>query len=108
MIQKRDVVTCIVLSIITCGIYGIFWLINLVNEINAVCDTPNDTSGGMVFLLSILTCGIYNIYWAYKAGEKLDAKTNTTDKKIIYLALYLFGFGIVADALMQDTLNKIV
>ena len=62
MIQERNIVTCIILSIITCGIYGIYWEICLVNDLNVAADTPNDTSGGMVFLLSIITCGIYMLY----------------------------------------------
>ena len=73
MIQERNIVTCIILSIITCGIYGIYWEICLVNDLNVAADTPNDTSGGMVFLLSIITCGIYMLYWMYKAGEKVQA-----------------------------------
>ena len=31
-IKKRNIVTCILLSIITCGIYGIYWLIVMTSE----------------------------------------------------------------------------
>ena len=107
MIQRRDIVVSIILSFITCGLYGIYWLVCLTNDVNTVCDTPNDTSGVMVVILNIFTCGLYGFYWVYKMGEKLDARTNTSDKKLIYLVLYLFGFAIIADALIQDTLNKL-
>ena len=29
MIQQRNIAVCIILSIVTCGIYGIYWLICL-------------------------------------------------------------------------------
>ena len=38
MIQERNIVTCIILSIITCGIYGIYWEICLVNDLNVAAD----------------------------------------------------------------------
>lgn len=112
MIQERNIVTCIILSIITCGIYGIYWEICLVNDLNVAADTPNDTSGGMVFLLSIITCGIYMLYWIYKAGEKVQAAQakrglpSDSNSGILYLVLSLVGFSIVSYCLIQNELNK--
>ncbi len=112
MIQERNIVTCIILSIVTCGIYGIYWEICIVNDLNIAADTPNDTSGGMVFLLTLITCGIYGIYWMYKAGGKVQeaqAKRglpSDSNSSILYLILTLFGLGIVAYCLIQNELNK--
>lgn len=112
MIQERNIVTCIILSIITCGIYGIYWLICLVNDLNVAADTPNDTSGGMVFLLGLITCGIYTLYWMYKAGEKVQAAQtkrglpSDSNSGILYLILSLVGFSIVSYCLIQNELNK--
>ena len=72
MIRNRSIVSCILLSIITCGIYGWYWLACLANDVNTASGRTNETSGGMVVLLSIITCNIYHIYWMYKAGEKID------------------------------------
>lgn len=111
-IQKRDIGLAVVLSIITCGIYGLYWLYCLAEDINAVSG-ENETSGGMVVVLSIITCSIYTIYWAYKSGEKLNAakaqKGIQADSNlpVIYLILCLFGLGIITYALMQSDLNKI-
>ena len=70
---KRNIALCIVLSIVTCGIYGIYWMIVLANETNVASGHAQDgTSGGIVFLLTLVTCGIYGIYWAYKQGEKIN------------------------------------
>lgn len=110
-IQERNIAMCIILSIVTCGIYGIYWLICIVNDSNTAANTEG-TSGGMVFLLSLVTCSIYLLYWTYKQGEKLDtAKQNhglpASNSGVVYLLLSIFGLGIVAYALMQSELNKI-
>lgn len=71
--KQRSVGIAILLSIITCGIYGIYWLIMLNDETNYVSGHQQDgTSGGVVFLLTLVTCGIYGYYWCYKQGEKLN------------------------------------
>lgn len=111
MIERRNIALCIILSIVTCGIYGIVWFVWLNDDTNKVAEEPNPTSGGIAFLLTLVTCGIYGLYWAYKQGEKLDAAAAKRgmpngSKSIIYLLLSLFGLGIIAYALMQDELNK--
>ena len=108
-IAKRDIAISIILSIVTCGIYGIYWMIKLNDEINELAGDSGATSGGMVFVLTIVTCGIYSWFWLYKMGEKCDVikKTNSSSA-IIYLVLGLFGLGIVSYCLMQDTINKAV
>ncbi len=108
MKQPRSVGLCIVLSIVTCGIYGIYWLYCIHEDVMAVCGRPMSVSGGMVILLTIVTCGIYGIYWAFKMGQFLDAaKGNANGNSgVLYLVLSLFGFSIIAWALMQSELNR--
>lgn len=114
MTQERNIAMCIILSLVTCGIYGIYWFVCLTDDANTVAISSDDVtaSGGMAFLLVIVTCGIYYYYWAYKMGEKLDnAKAqrgmNSSSGSILYLILCIFGLGIVAYALMQNDLNQI-
>ena len=108
-IQRRSIVTAIILSLVTCGIYSIYWFISLTNEMNKASGRTSDTSGGLAFVLSLVTCGIYEYYWAYKIGEKRDIVANEKSSSgIIYLVLSLFGFGIVAYCLAQDALNKAI
>lgn len=53
--KQRSVGIAILLTIITCGIYGIYWLIMLNDETNYVSGHQQDgTSGGVVFLLTHL------------------------------------------------------
>ena len=99
MIQKRNIAVCILLSLVTCGIYGLYWLACLANDTNTASGRSNDTSGGMV------------IYWMYKAGEKIDAARQmrglpSQNNGLVYLLLTLFGFSIIAWALLQNELNN--
>ena len=108
-IAKRSVLTAIILSLVTCGIYGIYWFICLTNDMNKASGRVGDTNGGTAFLLSLVTCGIYTYVWAYKMGEKRDALNNeNASSNILYLLLTLFGFGIVVYALAQDAINKVI
>ena len=109
---KRSVGVSILLTIITCGIYGIYWFITLTNEANTASGHAQDgTSGGVAFLLTLVTCGIYGYYWAYKMGEKVaEAKAirnmPADNPNVLYLILSIFGLQIVVYALAQSELNK--
>ena len=112
MIQKRDVAVAIILSIVTCGLYGIYWFIVMTDDVKVVSDDNAMPSGGISLLLTIVTCGIYGIYWAYKMGElmKIAQEKNglpAKDNAVLYLILELFGFGIIVSALVQSDLNVI-
>ena len=112
IVEKRDLVTCIILSFVTCGIYGIIWLVNLVNDINKVCqDDKSSQTGGTVVLLTIITCGIYGIIYFYQAGSRLANAgkkygIQIDDNSTIYLLLSIFGLSIVTYCLIQTDLNK--
>lgn len=110
--KERDIAVAIILSIITCGIYAIYWFIALTDDARRYSEDTNMLSGGVSFLLTLITCGIYGIYWAYRMGqiilvaqEKNGVKAQ--DNAILYLILQLFGLGIVNYALMQNDLNEI-
>lgn len=108
-IAPRSIPLCILFTLITCGIYGIYWMIKINDEINLLAGEPNATSGGMVFLFSIITCGIYSFYWLYKMGERSDRiKRINGNSGLLYLLLAIFGLSIISYCLIQDTINKAV
>ena len=78
MSQNRSIAKCIVLSIITCGIYGMYWFVVATDDVGRVTNRPG-TSGGVSLVLSIVTCGIYGLYWAWTMGDKLDAARDVVD-----------------------------
>ena len=106
--NERSIGIAILLSIVTCGIYGIYWFITLTNEVNQRYGDPNATSGGVAFLLTLITFGIYGFFWAYKLGEKVDAIKGTPggSSNVLFLVFEIFGLNIVTLALAQDAMNK--
>lgn len=110
-VPNRSIALAIVLSIITCGIYGIYWFIVMTDESNKVSNDNNTASGVLAFIFTIITCGIYGFYWYYKMGQKLYQAGKLYNKEIpdngvLYLVLGLFGLGIISYALIQSDLNK--
>lgn len=107
---SRNIAVCIILSIVTCGIYSLYWIYCLNEDLNSLSGNENATNGGMVILFSIITCGIYALYWSYKMGERVDSIKNQpgSSTPVLYLVLAIFGLEIVNLCLMQDTINKAV
>ena len=95
---ERNLVTCIILSLVTCGIYGLYWFYCLTEDSNKLSNEPNPTSGGMAILLSIVTCGIYELYWMYKRGELIDQfnashRGQQTSNAVLYLVLSVCAYA---------------
>lgn len=113
MVPSRSIALYIVLTIVTCGIFGLYWLVCIVNDLNTAAGTPDDTNGVVVLLLDIITCGIYGLFWAYKAGDKVAVIKQrrgvpvSGNEGILYLVLQLFGLGIINYCLLQNELNQV-
>ena len=112
MIQKRNIVTFILLSLVTCGIYGIVWFINMTDDVAYLSEDP-EMSGGKAFLFTLITCGIYSFFWAYKMGKNVyraQLKRNITasDNSVLYVILQVFGLGIVNYCLIQNDINNMI
>lgn len=111
-ISKRDLVLNIILTIVTCGIWGIIWEVQIADDIKLLTGEEGLVSGIVLVLLSLVTCGIYFIFWVYNAGNKLELVKAayglpTESKGLVYVVLSIFGFSIVALALMQNDLNTV-
>lgn len=109
-ITPRNIVLSIILSFVTCGIYQIYWMIKINDEVYVLASEPAATSGILVFLFTLITCGIYGFYWSYKMGERCDRIKGSVggSSAILYLILAIIGLGIVNYCLIQDTINKAV
>lgn len=111
MIKERNIVVQIILSLVTCGIYGIYWFITLTDDAAVKAEDPTFT-GGKAFLFSLITCGIYTFYWYYKMGKTMYTAgqkngVEVSDNSVLYLILGLFGLGIVNYCILQSDLNKL-
>lgn len=109
--KTRSIGLSILFTIITCGIYGIYWMARITDEIGSEIPESN-LDGAKTVLFSILTCGLYNIVWAYKIGEvqeRLYEKYNMprSERRVFNLILELIGMQIVIMALVQNDINTI-
>lgn len=118
--ENRSLLKFVLLSFITCGLYGIYYMYRMTEDINAVCDGDGEDSPNylIVILLSFITCGIYQFYWIYKQANRMyDAatrydvridETGTTILLWMILGSLLCFFGtFYAWHLMFTNLNKL-
>lgn len=71
----RGLLSYIVLTIITCGIYSYYFIYKMAHDVNIACEGDGESTGGLVqfILLSFITCGIYSWVWYYKLGNRLSS-----------------------------------
>jgi hypothetical protein len=74
MIKQRNFFIMILLSFITCGIYGIVFWYSYSDDMNQICNGDGKETKNylIVILLSIITCGIYYWVWLYGVGNRLQ------------------------------------
>lgn len=107
MAAKRSIVSCILLSIFTCGLYMLFgWVPGIANDLNQLDRGTKGPDGVTVILLTIITCGIYGLYFVYTASKRIsylfeDTNMRASDNSLINLILYIFGFSIVSYAISR-------
>lgn len=111
MIKQKNIALCIILSIVTCGIYGIYWFVCITDDMNTAMEEQG-TTGVVALLFAFITCGLYTYYWAYKMGEKVDYIKSrngvpSSNTGILYLILCVLGLSIVTWALVQNELNQV-
>ena len=70
----RSIVMYILLTIVTCGIYGYYFIYKLAQDVNEMCREDGQKTGGLVafILLSYVTCGLYAYYWYYQLANRLQ------------------------------------
>jgi len=111
MVSERSIPLYIILTLITCGLFGIYWFISLAGDIAKLREKP-EPRGVFDYIIGLLTCGIYLLVCYYRYSkfiveiqEKRGAKLN--DISVISLILGIF-FSVVSMALIQNELNKLV
>lgn len=105
-IKERNIVTSIILSVVTCGLYGIYWVICLAREAVSVKD-PADS--GILEIVLMLFLPFLGFFMAEKKLAEGCAEKGIAhqDNSVLYLILGLVGLGIVNYCMMQNDLNKI-
>lgn len=69
----RSLLMYILLTLVTCGIYGWYFIYALARDVNAACAGDGRNTAGLIklILLNLITCGIYSWIWYYGLGNRL-------------------------------------
>ena len=113
VVKEKSIGLCVVLSLVTCGIYGIYWLYTIARDLNDLCESQNQEKGaepGLVVVLSIVTCGIYSLYYLWKAGKMVSSLTRSngqhpSDDSIVLMVLSLLQLSLVSYCILQSHIN---
>ena len=105
-IKSRNIATSVILSIITCGIYGIYWVICMAREAVSVKDPADSGVLEIVLMLFLPFLGFYLAEQKFAAGCA-ERGLPHKDNSVLYLILGLVGLGIVNYCMMQSDLNKL-
>lgn len=73
MKTNRSFLAYILLTLVTCGIYELYFLWTLIRDTNEICREDGKHTPGLLkfILLSLVTCGIYSIIWWYNIADRL-------------------------------------
>lgn len=105
-IEKRNIGTSVILSIVTCGIYGIIWGYKMAKEAVSVKDEKDDGLLEAILMIFLPFIGAYLAEKKFYEGCQAKGIAKE-DRSIIYLILGLVGLGIVDFILLQSDLNTV-
>ena len=111
IIEKRSIPMAVVFSLVTCGLYMLYWEYKILDSMYKANNQPS--SAGVDVLLSLVTCGIYGLYMLYQAG-KMESRAMEAyglpprDDAFLYVLLGVFGLGIVSFCILQSNLNNLL
>lgn len=113
-IKERGMITYILLSVLTLGIYHIVFWTKLSKDVNALCEGDGKKTMKYVFcfLLNIVTVGIFGFIWKYKLAKRLqenaaryDLKFSESGALVVVLAI-VFAFFPVSQCVLVKNFNK--
>ena len=96
--ENRSPIGVIVLTLVTCGIYGIVWLVKTKGEMVAL--------GAEIPTAWLLIVPFANLYWYWKYSQGVEKVTDGKMGGVIaFILLVLLGF--IGAGIIQDSFNKI-
>ena len=105
------------LTIITCGIYGIYKMYKWTEDVNKLCKGVGNPSLNyiLVFILSMLTFGIFGWIWYYQQSERLvetghlnGVEVKDSGVQNLLLLILLGGIGsLIVTYIMFDNVNRL-
>lgn len=116
VLQERNPVTLILLSLVTCGAYSVYWLYCTTRELRDGLDQPN-LNPMVDVVLSVVTCGLWSIYAHYRNAALLHRalsryEPGARDQSVIVLILDVAAIvtvvtWLIALFILQDEHNRL-
>ena len=113
-LQKFSFISVFLLSIVTCGIYGFYFMVKMADNVHALVGRKTTASGAMLIILTMVTCGIYAVYFYYEMAMGLNeakAQRNIPGPEISTVAtllLMLFGLGVIPMYWLINGMNQLI
>ena len=116
VVQERTPLSTILITVVTCGIYGLYWQFKTTDELRTA--TNDDSINPMLeLLLTLVTGGIWGVYVQYRNAQKIHAALASRDPSrkdqsqtilILAIAMYFVGVtGFIAMWLLQEEFNAL-
>lgn len=108
MIQQRNFWMVLLLSVITCGIYGFYYIYTMTRDLNQIIGEQK-FDPALAVLLSIVTCGIFTYIWYYQYGNNIQEVAQANQIKVYengtsYLLWMILGSFIIVGPLIAEYL----
>ncbi len=96
--KKRNPLAVILLTMLTLGIYGIYWLVKTKTEMNKL--------GANIPTAILIIIPFANFYWYWKYSQGVEKVTANKLNGLLVFIGYLV-VGIIMTAIVQDSFNNI-
>ena len=112
--KKRSFVKWLVLSVVTLGIYNLYWIHKLAKDVNKICEGDGKKTSGLLqyILLGIVTLGIYDFAWVFMTADRLADIAPKYNAKVkgnsTVILLSLIFFSPITIYLIIENMNVLV
>ena len=111
MLKQRGVVEVIILTLVTCGIYGLYWVYDTMSGFEQTTGKESGINAVACLLLCIFLPSIGYLVYGMSADEQLKQIKESRgipaeDNKVMYMLLGFF-LPIVLIPIIQDEINKL-
>ena len=106
--EVRNPVTVLVLMFVTCGLYGLIWMMGVIDDVNKGLGRE-EFSAVKEVVLTIVTCGIWGIWFQWRLAEAVVEVQRSwgvqpkMDAPILFVTNFVLGLG---PYFVQDSLNN--
>ncbi|BAT70857.1 conserved hypothetical protein [Thermosulfidibacter takaii ABI70S6] len=111
--DEDSVVKNVVLSLITCGLWNVYWQYKQMRTMNHLLG-ERYFSFPKWLLFTLITCGLYHFYHEYVMGKKIadiqyEIGMNPSHSlPVLSVVLAVLSAGLITDAIQQHEINEIV